>query len=44
MKITDAQTAVRHLDTYRATAKKKYSRLPQKTNRSLSEKSESVIK
>jgi hypothetical protein len=44
MKITGAQTAVPHLDTYRATAKTKYSRLPQKPNRTLSEKSESVIK
>jgi hypothetical protein len=44
MKITGAETAVRHLDTYRATAKTKYSRLPQKPNSSLCEKSESVIK
>jgi len=44
MTITGAQTAVRHLDTYRAAAKTKCSRHPQKPNRSLSEKSGSVIK
>jgi len=43
MTITGAQTAVRHLDTYIAGAKTKYSRHPQKPNWSLSEKKGSVI-